>query len=51
MQHKTAVDGSSEKEAVKSFLDQRKEVILEIDTRYLDDERRKAEEDFAKVLT
>jgi hypothetical protein len=44
------VDGSSEKEALQNFLNQRKEVVMEIDTRGLEEERRKAEEDLAKVF-
>ena len=43
------VDGSSEIEALQNFLNQRKEVVMEIDTRGLEEERRKAEEDLAKV--
>ena len=44
------VDGS-EKEALQNFLNQRKEVAMDIDTRGLEEERRKAEEDLAKVFT
>lgn len=44
------VDSSSEKEALQNFLNQRKEVAMEIDTRGLEEERRKAEEDLAKVF-
>ena len=43
------VDCSSEKEALQNFLNQRKEVAMDIDTRGLEEERRKAEEDLAKV--
>ena len=51
IQQRTDVNGSpSEKEVLHNFLSQREEVVLEIDTRYLEDERRKAEEDFAKVF-
>ena len=39
----------SRKEALQNFLDQRWEIAMEIDTRYIEDERRKAEEDFDKV--
>ena len=45
------VDSSSKKEALQNFLDQRKEVAMEIDIRGLEEERRKAEEDLAKVFT
>ena len=34
---------------LQTFLDQRREIAIEIDTRYLEDERRKAEEDITKV--
>lgn len=43
------VDSSSEKEALQNFLSQRKEVAMEIDIRGFEEERRKAEEDLAKV--
>ena len=43
------MDRSSEKEALQNFLSQRKEVAMEIDTRGFEEERRKAEEDLAKV--
>lgn len=45
------VDSSSAKEALQNFLNQRKEVAMEIDTRGLEEERRKAEEDLAKVFS
>ena len=45
------VDSSSVKEALQNFLNQRKEVAMEIDTRGLEEERRKAEEDLAKVFS
>lgn len=52
IQQRSDVNGSpSEKEVLHNFLSQREEVVLEIDTRYLEDERRKAEEDFAKVFS
>ena len=44
------VDSSSKKEALQNFLDQRKEVAMEIDIRGLEEERRKAEEDLTKVF-
>lgn len=49
MQQMADEDRPTEKEVLRDFLDQRKEVTMEIDTRYFEDERRKAEEDFAKV--
>ena len=51
VQQKTDTDSPMEKEIFRDFLDQRKEVTVEINTRYFEDERRKAEEDFAKVLS
>ena len=50
VQQKTDTDSPMETEIFRDFLDQRKEVTMEINTRYFEDERRKAEEDFAKVL-
>lgn len=45
------VDGVelSRKVIIQIFLDQRREVATEIDTRHLEDERRKAEEEIFKV--
>lgn len=50
VQQKTDTDSPVDKEIFRDFLNQRKEVTVEINTRYLEDERRKAEEDFAKVF-
>ena len=49
IQQKTDGDGLSEKEIVQNYLNQRREVTMEIDTRYLEVERRRAEEDLVKV--
>ena len=51
VQQKTDTDSPVDKEIFRDFLNQRKEVTVEINTRHLEDERRKAEEDFAKVFT
>ena len=50
VQQKTDTDNPVDKEIFRDFLNQRREVTMEIDTRYLEDERRKAEEHFAKVF-
>ena len=51
VRQKTDTDSPVDKEILQDFLNQRKEITVEINTRYLEDERRKAEEDFAKVLS
>lgn len=48
-QHQAKRDVAMETELLQSYLDQRREALLEIDTTVLEEERRRAEEELEQV--